>query len=221
MALARLVAPDGPYDITRVGIAPLDADGVALGLYTLDAQGATTAAPDGTNERGLLGQIAERFGRLWLGNAYGSDRSSLLVLYEFQYWNGSAFIRNNLDRRSALNAAATNIGLGNYQNAITSANMGIGKFTVGPNVTGAGSIFVAAPSAAAAGSVDLVVDLGSTLTPATSWTPAVDPTAAAGMAYLRGKWFGASYDRDPTARATFGIFGSNLRRGPIYIRENF
>lgn len=237
----RAAAPDGPYDnsatnILKVGGKPLDSDGVTLpprasadvahcvnlDVTTGTENTATVCNPGGTAEDNLRRKLFEtsvRFGRLWLGNAYGSDRTALSIPYQFQYWNGSAFIRNLDDSLSAFSSGS--LGLGNYQRAITSTNMGVANFTVGANASGAGSIAVAPPAAAAGGSVDLVVDLGSSLSVATSWTPTVAATVAAAMPYLHGKWYGSNYDRDPTCRATFGIFGNSLRKGPIYIRENF
>ncbi|MBS1198457.1 MAG: hypothetical protein H6R18_2242, partial [Proteobacteria bacterium] len=87
-----------------------------------------------------------------------------------------------------------------------------------PFANGAGSITLAKPSKA--GSVDIVARLGAdpAASKCTAWTPAA---ATPFGAYLQGKWCGANYDKDPVARATFGIFGSSAKKGPIYIRENF
>jgi len=226
-------APDGPYDALKLGAKPLDSDGVTLPprlsadlTHCVDLD-VTTGSENavcnpGATEANLRRKLINtqvRFGRLWLGNAFGSDRSALSIPYQIQYWNGSAFIRNSDDSLSAF--ASSSLGLGNYQNTVTSANMGIAKFTVGANLGGAGIIAVTPPVAPAVGSVDLVVDLGGTLSAATNWAATVAPTVAAAMPYLRGKWYGATWDRDPSARATFGVFGSSLRKGPIYIRENF
>lgn len=176
---------------------------------------------EATSADGTEGTTPLRSGRLWLGNAYGSDRQNLQMRYDTQYWNGNAFITNTSD--SCTSFAPASIGLGNYQGGITSANMGINRVTVGAIGAGTGFITLSnagLPAAGTSGSVDLVVDLGGTTTPNTSWVPTVAPTAGANLPWLRSKWYGAAWDRDPTARATFGVFGSSLRRGPIYIRES-
>jgi MSHA biogenesis protein MshQ len=45
------------------------------------------------------------------------------------------------------------------------------------------------------------------------------PDMGADRAYLRGNWSGASYDQNPAARATFGVFKG--AEEVIFIRENF
>jgi hypothetical protein len=94
-----------------------------------------------------------------------------------------------------------------------------GTPVVNPVANGAGTISLPAPAAAAAGSVDLVVTLGSSGAPANC--PNMTGATSAVLAHLSGKWCGASYDRDPVARATFGIAGSGNKKGPVYIRESY
>lgn len=161
-----------------------------------------------------------RAGRLWLGNAYGSDRNSVALPYEFQYWNGNAFVKNTADTCSSI-ASTTYLGLGNYKGTLTSSTLGLAKFSIGANGGGGGTITVTSPTAAAAGSLDIAFALGSTTTTNTSFTPTVAPTVGRANAWLRGKWYGANYDRDPTAHITFGIAGSNQRKGPLYLRESY
>lgn len=202
----------------RVSAQPADSDGVTM------ASPAVVQTSD----------AVLRYGRLWLGNAFGSDRSSLSVPYELQYWNGLAFVRNTADACTTF--ATGNLGLGNYQGTLhhTAIDPPAGKKGVVSSVTavtasgtgGGGTITVPAPtllagSTAAAGSADLVLGLGAATGTNNAWTPDVSPTAGAAKDYLRYKWYGTAYDRDPTARATFGVFGSSLRKGPIYIRENY
>ncbi|HLA35690.1 MAG TPA: hypothetical protein VJ001_12565, partial [Rhodocyclaceae bacterium] len=108
----------------------------------------------------------------------------------------------------------------------SSTNFTLARFPVGPFTVslGSGSIALTPPTVApTAGAVSVVFDLGSTTTPNISWTPSIAPTAGAGLAYLRGKWYDAAYDRDPTARISFGIASgaSSSGRGPIYIRESY
>lgn len=173
---------------------------------------------DGVSSSGHTeGTTSLRSGRLWLGNAYGSDRANLALPYEAQQWNGSAFVKNTAD--SCTSFAAANLGLGNYQGGLSAANMGIARFSVGAIAAGAGTIAITAPAAATAGSVDLFVNLGATGAP--SDCGGIGGGTSAARPWLSGKWCGSNYDRNPTARATFGVFGSSARRGSIYLRESY
>lgn len=193
--IVRSTAPAVPTTVT-VTTLPVDSDGVT----------ATSAA--------AIGSPLLRFGRLWLGNAYGSDNFDLAVPFEVQYWNGSAFVKNTSDGCALI--ASGNIALGNNQGGLSAYT---GPITGSTASSGAGSITLTKPSSAAAGSVDLVVNLGSSGSP--SNCPGLTGGTPAALSYLSGKWCGSNYDRDPTARATFGIYGSSLKKGPIYIRESY
>jgi MSHA biogenesis protein MshQ len=150
-----------------------------------------------------------RYGRLWLGNAYGSDKKSLAVPYQTQYWNGKAFIINTLDNCTSLNSG--NVLLANKQGGLGSYN---GPVSVSATSGGTGTITLAAPNQA--GSVDLLLVLGSGGSTKNCYSLTGGTTA--GLAHLAGKWCGANYDRDPVARATFGI-STDARK--IYLREGF
>jgi MSHA biogenesis protein MshQ len=150
-----------------------------------------------------------RYGRLWLGNAYGSDKTSLAVPYQTQYWNGKAFIVNTQDNCTSLNASS--VVLANKQGGLGSYS---GPVSVSGTSSGAGNITLPAPGLA--GSVDLLLVLGSGGSAKNCYNLTGGTTA--GLAHLAGKWCGANYDRDPVARATFGI-STDTRK--IYLRESF
>jgi len=138
------------------------------------------------------------------------------VPLETQYWNGTAFATNSIDNCTTL--AAANIGLGNYAGGLSA-----GETTVsiaGPFVAGRKSLAFSAPGAGNRGSVDFVVNLGPTTTIDSCIAWATTPTpAGANRSYLRGRWCGATHVKDPTGRATFGVFlGAD---DVIYRRENF
>jgi MSHA biogenesis protein MshQ len=160
------------------------------------------------------GSVALRSGRLRLSNAYGSDLIDLAVPFETQYWNGSAFVKNTLDGCSTLVPA--NIVLGNKQGGLAAYT---GPIAVSATTAGAGTITLTKPAAAAKGSVDVVAVLGSTGSPSNCGSIAGGTSAA--LPHLSGKWCGALYDRDPAARAAFGLAGSSAKKGPIYIREGY
>lgn len=208
---------DGPFDSLDIGLAPVDTDGVALLSTALNRDMDNDASH--INEHQYIGSTKIRFGRLWMGNAYGNESSQLAIPYESQYWNGNAFVKNTLDTINPI--ALGNIGLGNYQGALNSSNLPVTALSLGAYAGGSGSIRLAPPSPGAAGSVDVVARLGGTLNTCYGWVPQYPGGSALSADYLHGKWCGGTYNKDPVARATFGIFGSSGRKGPIYLRENY
>jgi hypothetical protein len=91
---------------------------------------------------------------------------------------------------------------------------------------------LAAPGSGVTGSLLLRPNLATTTTGAYCTNAAAPPTApaaAAGMTYLLGRWDDAAdpdtnantnYDDKPSARAVFGVFGSQPRNF-IFQRENY
>lgn len=213
LGLNRAAAADGPYESFSLGIDPQDSDGVKLGSYDLD-----TSVPSDTNDHALAGTTKIRYGRLRLSNASGAETLDLPVPMQAQYWNGSMFVTNTDDNCTTL--ASTNIGLGNYKKQLGSGETGISAATIS-FTAGIGNMKLTKPGAGNSGSVDLVVDLGATTTPSMcpTWTPTTAPAAGANKSYLRGAWCGGSYDKDPTARATFGVY-KNANEF-IYLREMY
>ena len=220
--------PDGPFDDLDIGLTVSDETALAatsrpyLMVRNMDASstscttdltGLSTAVNVCSATR-LVDGARVRFGRLWLGNAYGSERQPLLLPYETQFWNGFAFVRNALDSCTALTTA--NVGVGNYQNSVNATNLPVGAVGLGAFASGAGTITLAAPSAA--GSVDVVARLNPALAMCPAWAPDYPGGTAATADHLRGRWCGASFDRDAVARATFGIARKNRQ---IYLREGY
>lgn len=157
-----------------------------------------------------------RYGRLWLGNAYGSELLPLPVPLQTQYWNGVAFVANTADNCTVL--AAVNIGLGNYQKSLAPCETGVslsGRFS-----GGTGKLVLPAPGAGNNGSVDLTANLGTTATGNTCVAPlptTQQAATAAGLPYLQGRWSGSTYDKNPVGRAAFGIYKNASQF--IYMRE--
>ncbi len=216
LGLNRAAAPDGPYESFKLGIDPEDDDGVKLdsGSYDLD-----TSVPTDTDDRALVGTTKIRYGRLRLSNAHGSELLDLPIPIQTQYWNGSLFVTNADDSCTTL--GSDNIGLGNYKKNLNSGETAFSSATI-TFAAGVGTnLKLTKPNLGNSGSVDLVIDLGTTTTPAMcpTWTPVTAPTAGAGMSYLRGAWCGGAYDRDPTARATFGVHRNANEF--IYLREMY
>lgn len=201
IAIHRAATPDGPFDSVRIGIAPGDADGVALATLDLDADNS------GSNERGAIGTTRLRFGRLRLDNAVGSQALDLPIPIRLEYWAGTAFVTNIADTCTTIGAA--NIGLSSYAGGITNANV------TAANVTPAMIVFSANPGV---GSLIVTKPLPAPATPG-AVTLTVDLTAEA-KSYLKGNWGVTTYTADPRSRAAFGLYGSQPNNF-IYFRENY
>lgn len=153
------------------------------------------------------GVSAMRSGRLMLQNAYGSELLNLPIPLESQYWNGTAYVRNQADNCTTLPAGS--IAMGNYKNNLNACETQIGYSSgTGTLINGVSSYLrLSKPGATNNGSVDLTLNLngasGSTCTSSTA--------SAASDANL--PWFGSN----PAARATFGIYKTPI----IYMRENY
>jgi MSHA biogenesis protein MshQ len=212
---------------TRTLAAPFNAE-VSLSIDVIDADGIQFASnparfgapsagngiafsdanPATTNDKSI------RFGRLRLSNANGSQLIAMPLRLETQYWNGSGFVTNTDDSCTVL--APGNIALGNYQRNLSSGETAV---TISmPISSGVGQLRLSPPGAANDGSVDVSVNLTAGAAGA-SCTAGMPATAGSGLGHLQGAWCGAPANRDPTARATFGVYRNSDRI--IYQRENF
>ncbi len=213
-AALRSTSPDGPFS-AAFGIAPVDSDGVALASLDLDTD--TSAG----NDRASVATVALRFGRLRLISAIGAADRALALPLLAQHWSGSAFDTNTLDSCTTLPATAVNFG--NLRRTLTAADTAVSGSTV-VLAAGSGRLVLAAPGGGRSGSVDVALSLGGSATDASCLQPWSPPsgdaaTAGANLAYLRGAWCGSSWDKDPSARASFGLY-----RGAdavIHQRENY
>ncbi len=182
--VSRPLAAAAPASIT-VSAAPADSDGVTM------SSTATSAAS------------LFRYGRLFVSNAYGSELLPLSVPIEAQYWNGSAYIRNQQDGCTSI--PASSIAMGNYRNNLSACETLVS--VPGAMASGKTTAKLTKPGAGNNGSVDLTLNLTS----ASGSTCTSSAASAATAANI--PWFGAN----PLARATFGIFKTPV----IYLRENF
>lgn len=211
--LTRGTTPDKPYTNLLLGINPVDADGVALqtSALSLDTDGTASGKKAQIGSAGTV----MRFGRLKLFNAFGSSASSLDMSVQTQYWTGNSWLMNADD--SCTQIPSTAIGKSNYLDskgdATTAWSVTAGTVSLG---SGAGKIVLTKSPAAGTGSVNICVDLGSD--PATG---TACPATSASMSYLQGKWPpGTSYDNDPSARASFGVYSPETKKA-IHVREIF
>jgi MSHA biogenesis protein MshQ len=185
-------------------VAPFDAD-LSLSVNVLDSDGVAYASNPiffgaATAGNGIAFSTDKeiRFGRLRLNNAHNSELVTLSVPLEAEYWNGTGFVTHTDDSCTPLVAGellltATPGGLSTTP-VIANSPLSSGRAGLSLSATGEGNT----------GYFDL------------SW----DLSAATGedLEYLWGDWDGdSSYDDDPTARATFGIYRG--RTEIIYLRE--
>ncbi|MDD5029969.1 MAG: hypothetical protein PHH58_10785 [Rhodoferax sp.] len=105
ISVSRGVSPDGPYAQLNVGIAPVDSDGVGVDIFDLDTD--TTTGVD----HALIGQTAVYFGRLKIGNAYGSESLTLPIKTTVQYYNGTSWVTSSADSLSAPGGSVNTAGV--------------------------------------------------------------------------------------------------------------
>ena len=235
--LARAGVPDGPYPVLKIAGKPLDGDGVTLPpLGSIDsghcsnldvATGSGHAAcflgaspvPTEANLRRQFGTTDVRFGRLKLSNAYGSEKMALQLQVQSQYWSGNSWVLNSADDLTTLPVSAIALS-GSMANKTSASAVVIDG--------GKGNLVLANPnpgnpSPLATGSVDIAFNLGAS-NPDNSClglrTTVPVITIGANLPWLRSQngSCASSYDRDPSARATFGIYSPETRR-TIHIRE--
>jgi hypothetical protein len=214
-AASRSSAPDGPFTAS-FGIAPVDSDGVAMGAYDLDADSSVIG-----NDRKLLTTVPLKYGRLKLSNTVGPQGRVLNMPLTAEIWSSGSFATNTNDQCTAVPLASVNFG--NHRKTLTAADTTLTNSSLQVQ-SGTAYLKLAAPSAGHSGTVDVALSLGSSSTTDTSclqpWTPAAGKAATQGanLAYLRGGWCGSTYDKDPAARAAFGVYHGTDKI--IYQREN-
>ena len=212
-AARRSTTPDGPFSAS-FGIAPSDSDGVAMWSYDIDTDSVAG------NDHSRLADVLLRYGRLRLSNAVGSQGRALSMPLTADYWDGATFTPNSSD--SCTTVPLSSVNFGNHRKTLGTADTTLTNSSLALSA-GASYLKLAAPSGSHSGSFDVSLSLGPTATDTSClqpWTPAAGKTATqgAGLAYLRGGWCGATYDKDPAARAAFGVFHGTDR--VLYQREN-
>lgn len=156
LSITRLAAADGPYAALNIGIAPVDSDGAAMGVFDLD----TDATPG--NDHALIGTTEMRFGRMKLANAHGSELLPLPIAVTAQYWNGTAYVTNTLDDLTSFPAilGVTGVSDSNYQKNLASGETAV----IAPPasvvfVNGVAGYRLSAPGAGNNGSLDMNVNV--------------------------------------------------------------
>ncbi len=153
-----------------------------------------------------------RFGRLYAGNAYGSELLTLPVPARVEYYTGSGFVVSADDTCTAITTGALNLGIDGVANTpapgIDTVALGGGTSTAAirfaPAIAGELGMTFSPPGARNVGDIDYQFDLSLATGAAAEW--------------LRYDWNeDGAFDEDPTGRVSFGIFGGNA--AVIYVRE--
>ena len=168
------------------------------------------------NERTNLGVTTEvRFGRLRLNNAFGSSLLDLPLPLSTQYYDGNFFVTNTADNCTTL--AASDIAF-----SFVGPNLAACDTFLNPAVTlaftsGNADVKLTKPGSNKNGAVDLTVNLGAAPSGNTCTSATSSAATAANKTWLQGDWGSGSYNEDPRARATFGIFKNTDQF--LYFRE--
>ena len=164
------------------------------------------------------GSMPLRSGRLRLSNAFGSASAALQLPVVAEHWNGSAWVLNSAD--SCTTVPAASVVLSNPRNASGGASAAGSSASAIALASGSGLLTLAAPTPAGASlSLDIAVNLGSTGTDQSCQASHPASTGAA-RPWLRAQngSCAATADRDPAARASFGIFSPESRK-TVHVRE--
>ncbi|HIV73440.1 MAG TPA: hypothetical protein H9903_21075 [Candidatus Aquabacterium excrementipullorum] len=177
--------------------------------------------------------IALRSGRLRTFNKFGSEKQVMDVNLQSQYWTGKAWVINALDSCTAIPMSAVSLSgyksnKGDVSSSWTTTASPHPDYATTVNgasavqvKNGTASIRLSAPSPTATGSVDLAINLGAAVSGSDlSCLSTHASTTGAGMPWLRSQNGNcvATYDRDPSARLTFGIYTPESTK-TIYGRE--
>jgi MSHA biogenesis protein MshQ len=163
-----------------------------------------------------------RIGRLMLVNAYGSEKASLPIPVQAQYWTGKSWLLNGAD--SCTTIPATSVALSNYLDGKGAAGAWTTTAAGTTLAGGLGNIVLTAPNpAGSTGTVDVAVNLGIGISDQSCLAthPAMVAPANS-LAWLRGKngpcAASNTHSADPSARASFGVFPAEQRKA-VHIRE--
>lgn len=191
----------------------------------LTAQLGIARSDGATSTQTPTGAWPVRSGRLVLSDAYGSERAALDMSVQAQHWSGKSWVHNTADGCTRVPSAS--VGLSQHRNQ---SGQAMAAFATPPVTqltllgqpqavvlqSGRGTLRLGAPPAGVTGTADVSLNLGLTSTDR-ACVGAHPNTSGAGAAWLRapmgsGGSCPSANDRDPGAKATFGVFAPELRR---------
>lgn len=186
---------------------------------------ATDSGGVSSSSGGIEPALSVRSGRIKLSNAFGSEKSSLSFPVQAQYWNGKSWVLNQLDSCTTIPAAS--VALSNYVNA---KGQSTSAWTTTPSaisITGGnGTLTLSAPTGGNTGSVDVALNLGQGTTDLSCLAnhPTSTPAGKIWLRSLNGSSHAcaglSTYDRDPSARATFGVFAPETKK-QVFIQDMY
>ncbi len=199
--------------IRGAAVAPFDAE-ISLQIDVVDEDGVSHGSnpakfADATAGNGIAfsGGKEQRYGRLAISNAHGSELLPLAVPLVAQHFTTAGFITNSSDNCTLLGISDLTLS-NNLEAGQTDGDIAIGAVTTtatianAPLAAGDSGLSFSAPGADNTGYTDITVDLSG---------------SGANLPWLQFDWDGISGDDNPQGRATFGIFqGSQYF---IHIRE--
>jgi MSHA biogenesis protein MshQ len=204
---------DGPYDAFAITTSIGDSDQSKITYFNGSA---ITPASSVTSSTTSI-----RYGRLKLGNAFGSELLPLAIPFTAQYWvSGQGWQTNTWDTCTTLSVPTSGNGLTFYTtgatNQLTSANLAARMRDSSGTLISSGTGVFGGGSASLGGNGRLILTgtSSSASGPGAGHYGYVDiaPTVPP---YLQFPWAGGA-NTSPSSRATFGTY-----KGPptIYIRE--
>ena len=205
---AGVAAGSPSYSFTSKTTAPQ-----SLLLRATDADNASSA---GYTE----GAMPLRSGRLRLSNAFGSASAALQVPVVAEYWSANTWVLNSADSCTTL--AAANVALSNPRSASGAVSAATSSASAVVLSAGSANLVLAAPAPAGSSlGLDLALNLGSTAADQSCQASHPASTGAA-KPWLRAQngSCAASADRDPAARANFGIYSPETRK-TVHVRDIF
>jgi len=192
-SFSRLAAPDGSYEAFKLVASLTDPDGSAL---------IGSSAQKETNTTRI------RYGRLSIGNAYGSELLDLPIPFEAQYWSSNGYyVTNRDDNCTSFNMSS--LMMSDFTQNLAACETQISPTGTQTLVAGKLPLKLTKPGPTNQGSVLLTLNLGSTASGSTCVSATSASASAANL-----PWFGIT---NPSGRAKFGIPKSPY----IYFRESF
>lgn len=204
---SRSGMPDGPFESLLFGVAVADADGPVLS--SLDMNPAAVGSGSPTHKQIGAASTRARYGRLRLVNHYGSPLLNPRVEYRAEYWNVNRWVTNLADTCTVLAPGNIARPTGLSVPVVGAMNAGIGFITFAP---------------VAAGSYDIAVNLGTSVSDTSCNAPPLPGSTPANQTWLKGHWSApascggvAAWAQDPSARIKLG----SPRAPYIYLRERY
>ena len=208
LSFSRAASPDGPFDSLDIGIAPSDGDSTILSSYDLNVAG--------SSDHTKIGRTKLRFGRLRLSNAIGSTLLPLPIPLSTQFYSTYGFVTNTDDSCTTL--TGSDFAMSNYKVNLSACETGVSPTSSITFAAGLASLKLTAPGNGNDGSVDLSPNL-NTASGNTCASTSMAATASS-RTYLQYNWDGgASFDKNPSAKATFGVYRNAGQ--VIHYQENY